>query len=367
MESVSIMVDGKTYDRADNVGAKPHVEVGVAGVSSAAEADAAEVDARPKPTLVINRRNPKSMKELKAAMARGHGADTDPGSPNSTSNLKRALSTGVLNIVFQHSSRGWLKTVLPLAEFLLLLIAIILFVEIAPNDMPATCESSLLQSCLSTFIVAGGAQDSALVENDCGHARVQCWRSGLKEMLYQGKELPAGATTIDVDALDIPTNVLTMYKPDLVFCMCLLSNNGNSELPSSSDAWRSDTDYFCDVVETVNRGIGISGLLLACLIITVKAMLEEEDGNTAMEDEEDLTAIPLVSFVTVFWFVWSCIVVSETRQYADPTAAADVKCVLPDANILSYVFVIGTMSCLGSVYALWVIVRVVYHEHKKVD
>jgi len=64
----------------------------------------------------------------------------------------------------------------------------------------------------------------------------------------------------------------------------------------------------------------IAGLVLACLIITIKAMLEEEDGNHALEDEEDLTAIPLVAFVTVFWFVWSCMVVNETKSYADPTA-----------------------------------------------
>ena len=68
----------------------------------------------------------------------------------------------------------------------------------------------------------------------------------------------------------------------------------------------------------------VAGLVLACLIITVKAMLEEEDGNHALEDEEDLTAIPLVAFVTIFWFIWSCMVINETKNYADPTASADV-------------------------------------------
>ena len=78
-------------------------------------------------------------------------------------------------------------------------------------------------------------------------------------MLYQGEKLPDGTKTIDVDALDMPQSVLNMYKADLKFCLCLLNNNGSSVLPSKADAWRSDTTYFCDVVETVNRGIGISG------------------------------------------------------------------------------------------------------------
>lgn len=113
-----------------------------------------------------------------------------------------------------HWHSTWLKTIWPLAEFLLMLTALVIYIEIAPVDMAAKCPPRLQRACLDVYVGAGGSYDSALTDPSCGDARIHCWRSGLKEILYNGLTLPEATTSVPLtaDRLGVSGRVLAEYK-----------------------------------------------------------------------------------------------------------------------------------------------------------
>lgn len=250
---------------------------------------------------------------------------------------------------------SWLKTVMPLAEFLLFLVAIMVFIQIGPSDIPRNCGTSLHQRCLQTYVENNGTSDSALTGSSCGAQRVECWRSGFKHMLYGGGDLPEGTSRIDVNALGLPDEVLQEWRPGLEYCICLLTNDGAQNLPTTSDAWRDDTEYFCPLLDVINNGIGIAGLVLACVMVTVKAVIEGEDYNIRR-------SLPPVALVVFFWLSWSTVVVVMTAHYSIK-GGPDTECGMPSSAIFYYVFVIGVMSLVGATYATYVLLRVAWRVY----
>ena len=96
------------------------------------------------------------------------------------------------------SGEAWLATILPLAQFLFLLVAITLF-TIAAQDMPANCPEWLHNKCLDVYIAHGG--------EDCLGTRVRrvtLWRSAFKNFLYQNQELAEDTMGFDVESLRGP-------------------------------------------------------------------------------------------------------------------------------------------------------------------
>ena len=104
------------------------------------------------------------------------------------------------------------------------------------------------------------------------------------------------------------------FRPGLVFCLCLLTTNGTAPLPTSADAWRSETEYFCDVHESMNQGVGISGLALACLVVSVRAIVESDTDSD--DGVPNMTELGMIASTALLWLVWSVYVVAVTAPYS---------------------------------------------------
>ena len=53
-----------------------------------------------------------------------------------------------------------------------MLVALLIYIEIAPNDIAAKCSTGLQQACLTHYVIAGGGYESALTDGNCGTSRV---------------------------------------------------------------------------------------------------------------------------------------------------------------------------------------------------
>jgi hypothetical protein len=272
---------------------------------------------------------------------------------NETSTPKVLDRKSSFTEIFRHTTKGWLNTALPLAEFLLLLTAIMM-ISVAPIDMPGMCGHELQTACVERYIDAGGVWPSPkLAGDDCPHARVECWRSGYKDMLYEGKPLPSGTKTIDIDALALPNRTKALLRGDIAYCLCLLSNDGQDELPQHANQWKAETNYFCEAQSNA-AVIGTFGLVAACVIVTVKALVDAEDfrGGGVDEDGGVNTNTCLVLGCAIIFFIWSVFVILITIETALYDIEDGPQCVQPDAGPLYYVFVIGIIALIGSSYAM---------------
>eukprot|EP00041_Stephanoeca_diplocostata_P012441 m.208244 g.208244 ORF g.208244 m.208244 type:complete len:361 (-) comp18960_c0_seq4:343-1425(-) len=256
----------------------------------------------------------------------------------------------------------WLTTTIPLAEFLLLVTTLLIYLEVAPSDIPKRCSWGLQKKCLGVYGEAGGEFDPMFVESACGSLRVMCWRSGLKFMMYKG-DIPENTFYLKGFNDELAANNLTSFIPMAELCQCMLTNNGTLSYPTSPDTFRSFTEYFCSELKSANAEMGVGGLILACLIITIRAHLDDVHKDS----EGDLVAKESASIVAVWaiaWLGWSITVCVQTRNYALPSHAAKADCEIPAGNIFFYIYCLGCASICGSLYSLYISLRVIQKSEK---
>eukprot|EP00041_Stephanoeca_diplocostata_P012723 m.213863 g.213863 ORF g.213863 m.213863 type:complete len:184 (-) comp19063_c0_seq4:499-1050(-) len=138
------------------------------------------------------------------------------------------------------------------------------FIEVAPQDIPKVCPYDLQQTCLQKYGTANppGEFEAGFLEVPCGSLRLMCWRSGLKFIIYSGKELPEN-TYYDETLNDRLKHFnMSSFIPMAELCQCMLTSNGTVPYPASAFTFRSDTDYFCTQLNNANSGMA------SCIVST---------------------------------------------------------------------------------------------------
>ena len=179
---------------------------------------------------------------------------------------------------------------------------------------------------VTQYAAAGGEFEPSYVQDTCGTLRVTCWRSGLKEMMYQGKNretflvsipllgfarrpttfspppvhpapppapaptVPPNTYSINVSELGLPLATLAHIGPNLQFCQCMLTQNGREAFVEEPYAWRWDTPYFCEAVQTFDGTVGVFGLC----VVSVTSRLDTAPPVQRLNDNgsETLTLPP---------------------------------------------------------------------------
>eukprot|EP00041_Stephanoeca_diplocostata_P016597 m.327690 g.327690 ORF g.327690 m.327690 type:complete len:419 (+) comp20420_c0_seq8:191-1447(+) len=270
-----------------------------------------------------------------------------------------------------HTLDKLLSQILPIAEFMLLIIVLVMFLQVAPSEMARTCDTKIHQECLEdyseydTTIVAedvGAVSDNGFevtfTQGLCGKVRVMCWRSGLKDMIYQDRTLAdndakrnyttfynslAGGV-LTTAATGIPVHTLSKYGASIKFCHCMLSSRGADLLPTNPDAFRSQVVYFCDAIVDATWILGGWGLVSLILIVWVKALVDYDNFGGAQNQQGKIV------FCTTVWLIYSVVVVVILSPYTNPTNST--QCELPDSNILFYIFLLAVFSMLMAAFAL---------------
>lgn len=284
---------------------------------------------------------------------------------------------------FNQSGEAWLATILPLAQFLFLLVAITLF-TIASQDMPANCPEGLHNKCLDLYVAHGGED---YLGSRCGTERVTLWRSAFKNFLYQNQELAEDTMGFDVESLrgpgDFQLNNVTFdtIAPMLYYTNCMLSGNGTEALPLHAKAWRSNTSYFCYEQGPVGQTLGVLGLLLACFIVMGQSLMEaynEEveaaqqryrdrlngnrgaEGTGAVKEEEPPHSnqnFVIVGCAAFVWLVWSIVTTVMTLGFV---SNKEPPCQMPIANSFFYICIMAGLSLLGALFACFHVLKMAW-------
>eukprot|EP00035_Acanthoeca_spectabilis_P014661 m.283932 g.283932 ORF g.283932 m.283932 type:complete len:315 (-) comp16190_c0_seq9:111-1055(-) len=239
-----------------------------------------------------------------------------------------------LNKYFSVPEPWWLRVTLPLAEYLLLLTVLLLFLEVAPQDIPAKCSNKLQETCLRLYNVdRNGEFDAGFLQEACGTLRMNCWRGGIKAVIYNGEEMTDADLYYKAGVYDRVFNLLgegTAAQSDL--CQCMLTNNGTEQYPRSPNAARADTNYFCDAI-IASQNLGTVGLILSALVIALKSKLEQ---LVEMDSVSDFQVAVMHLMIDAFWFAWSLAVVIETVDYATEKACLCAGWALDSRRNLQY-------------------------------
>eukprot|EP00035_Acanthoeca_spectabilis_P037945 m.48680 g.48680 ORF g.48680 m.48680 type:complete len:356 (-) comp8927_c0_seq2:62-1129(-) len=289
--------------------------------------------------------------------------------------------------VGQRSEDEFMSQALAMAEFLLFIIVLVLFLEIGPSEMPAKCSSKVQQACLDDYTTADQAlpisarpanginggpagasfwpnaspnngPEARLALEQCGSSRVWCWRSGIKFMLYQTDgalddhapirdyhkffEVYGEYTT---ENSGIPGGVLFEYGPSIKYCHCMLTTNGTSLLPTHTHAWRMDTDYYCTIVTRDQWVLGGFGLALLLLLTWTRSMV---DSDSDEEEDSFYKHGMKVTVLSLLWLYYSISTVALLWPYATRDMVAQ-DCEFPSANVLFYVFYLALLSLFCSI------------------
>eukprot|EP00041_Stephanoeca_diplocostata_P005698 m.66473 g.66473 ORF g.66473 m.66473 type:complete len:318 (-) comp15947_c0_seq2:284-1237(-) len=266
-------------------------------------------------------------------------------------------------------------TMLPLAEVLLLLVVLVMYLEVAPLDIPKVCSITIQQECLNQFVQTSGDFELAFAEMPCGSLRVMCWRSAYQQIHY---------------SYALPPAAQAQYNASLEFCECMLTSGrgvaglvGN-EFPSK-DAWRTadDNPYFCDDLKWVNL-MAVGGLFIGICVVLVRAFVDNEEdlipwnnnGEQSFTEFQDVTeqskaterdsrikrASSIVLVLDVLWISWSLGITLILRGHF---VHGGTDCQFPEATLLTYVAVIAGVSFLCGVYALCTLLAVVCNEQAR--
>jgi len=261
-----------------------------------------------------------------------------------------------LNKYFSTPETWWLKVTLPLAEFLLLLTVLLLFLEVAPQDIPRKCGNRLLETCIARYNAGGGEFDAGFLLEPCGALRMSCWRGGIKSVIYNGDDMTAADQYYKAgvyERVNATLGAATAAQTEL--CQCMLTSNGTVAYPKSPNVKREDTEYFCDAI-IASQNLGIVGLVLVVFVVGMKARLEELDN---VDSVSDLQIAVGHLFIDLFWLGWSLLVVAQTSDYTNETGYVNADCQIPSGAIFYYVFVLGLLSALGASYSLYIALRVI--------
>ena len=60
------------------------------------------------------------------------------------------------------------------------------------------------------YVASGGDFEASYFESKCGGLRVDCWRSGIKELLYQGQAIPDGTYFINISSVGLSSEALAL-------------------------------------------------------------------------------------------------------------------------------------------------------------
>eukprot|EP00037_Helgoeca_nana_P020212 m.199770 g.199770 ORF g.199770 m.199770 type:complete len:461 (+) comp25178_c0_seq5:146-1528(+) len=265
-------------------------------------------------------------------------------------------------------SEKLLKTTMPVAEVLLLISVLLIYLEVAPEDIPAVCSTKLHQACLDEYIRAtmhvqeadSAEYDIMWLEMPCGSLRVECWRSGWKDILFSN-QLAAGSS---------------QWNASLSMCQCLLSGGRDlgfvgNEIPAQK-AWRTDADnpYFCDDLKSINV-LAFMGLLLGVAVYLTRSFIDEQPLSLNDVDEEKdketsarrlMTvhrAAGIVAFLTLSWIVWSIISIVLLSDHIS-VSPSSTECQYPEAAIFAYVAILAVLSLVAGLYAVVVNLNAVF-------
>lgn len=175
---------------------------------------------------------------------------------------QRAWDHGLLTVM---------KVTMAMGEFCLLLLVLVVLLEISPADIPKTCKDSTQENCMDQLLENNGTIEFDDGVSTCGSMRVACWRGSNKNILYKNN-VASGKTSIDYQALGLSARTLETLQPRLEYCVCLLTLEGTVPMPESPTSWRSDTDFFCETLNSVNAGLGALGFFIGTALVLFKVL-----------------------------------------------------------------------------------------------
>eukprot|EP00039_Didymoeca_costata_P017029 m.312952 g.312952 ORF g.312952 m.312952 type:complete len:340 (+) comp16484_c0_seq63:65-1084(+) len=257
--------------------------------------------------------------------------------------LRRAMNEG-----FDKRLLTTMKVTLSMGEFCLLLLVLVVLLEISPADIPKACPRGLHETCLKELISVGGADALEIDDNSktCGVLRVDCWRGSAKNILYDTGNV-ANKKTVNISALGLDSVILDGLGPRLAYCTCLLTLDGTVPFPPEVDSWRSDTDFFCDTLNTVNQGVGALGFFVGTALVLFKSTLDDLG-----EDAEKRISSHLCMWLLLFaiiWVGWNAALVYATKDFGWGSGQT-IDCELPEAQMFYYVFNIALLSNVAGVF-----------------
>lgn len=279
------------------------------------------------------------------------------------------------------------RTFMPLAEIILLLVVLVMYLEVAPEDIPRRCDVSIQQDCLNEFVKnTGGTSGDGefevmFAERSCGTVRVQCWRSAFQSMHFDYRLNANGAAA---------------FNASLEFCQCLLNGAkgingriGNDIPPENSWRTADENPYFCEDLKWLNL-MAFGGLLLGIFIVLVRSYVENEDdladvsakihgkpeslAEVAEDDAQAVTAkqrernarfrraVVVTVVLNMLWLAWSVAIGVILSGYF---VHDGTDCEYPQATLLTYVGVIAWVSFACALYTLITVLLVACYDRDR--